>query len=104
MGRGNESAAEVISPGMIRALDGRRKGTGSLRAQSGAPVSAHVIEGVELILFVSDDDQTLAADFTNHEISPLGYLVGPTRVKPHAKKEALELGAVVVQVGVVTCR
>ena len=101
---GDQIASQIISPGVIRTLDRRCELPRPFLGQPGTSVAADVVKRVQLAPIVADEDQALAGDFEDDEIARVGDLIGASRMEPHAEKEPLELGAIMVGVGVIPSR
>src|SRR5689334_3522217 len=75
MRRRLKGAIQAIAPGMIGTPD-RRSVLESLGDQERAAVAAHVVEGAEGAMAVTDDDDRLAGNGDGHRRARLRKLVG----------------------------
>ena len=94
---GEQTAFEVVSPGVVGALNCRGEPSRFFLGQPGTSVAADVVIRAEAPLDVPDDNQTLAGDVAHDKIARVGNLLGASRVDPHPKEKRLELGAKIVR-------
>src|SRR2546421_9304399 len=71
--RTDQPAIQRVSPGMIRALNCRRMATRFL-FQSAATVAADIVKSSDLLLLISDYDQTLVSDCCYEKVARIRNL------------------------------
>ena len=101
--RADQAAVEVVGPGVIRALDAAGERAVRLGAQLRAAVPADVVERVDGGRAAGDDDP-LAEQLADEEVSRVPDLLGAPGAHPHAREQPLHLAVEARPVDVVARR
>jgi hypothetical protein len=91
VGRPQKAAVEAVAPGVVGALDDRRRRAARLQAEAGAAVAADVQKGADGAVPAADDEDVLAAEVDGQEVAGVGDGVGATDVGPHLPEEGFLL-------------
>ena len=81
----DETAVEVVDPGVVRALEADGLATLAL-LDRGPPVATHVVERADDVVLAADEEDALAEQVPEHEAPRLRDLLGPADRDPVAEE------------------